>query len=239
LERDPNAQREQIEAVIFDMDGVLIDSEPLWQAAEIEVFDRYGIALDSAQCRQTTGLRIDEVVAYWRRRRPWKGASEATVAAEIRVAVCALIRAQGRALPGALAAPKAVRALGLRCALASSSPPQVIDAVLDALDLRADFEVVQSAETQPLGKPHPAVYLATAAALGVPAHRCLAVEDSVNGMVSAYAARMTTVVIPEPPFRSDPRYALADFQLDSLTELPALVRRLSAKPAHHDGRVVD
>lgn len=226
---------EQIEAVIFDMDGVLIDSEPLWQAAEIAVFNRYGVALSEAQCRQTTGLRIDEVVAYWRRRHPWQGADDATVAAEIKTAVCGLIRARGRALPGALAAPKAVRALGLRCALASSSPPQVIDAVLDVLDLRTDFEVVQSAETQALGKPHPAVYLATAEALGVPAHRCLAIEDSVNGMVSAFAARMTTVVIPEPSLRDDPRYGLADFQLEALTALPALLRNISAGPGTANG----
>ena len=220
-------KREQVEAIIFDMDGVLIDSEPLWQAAEIDVFGRYGLRLDAEQCRQTTGLRIDEVVAYWRRRHPWRGADSATVTAQIKLAVCALIRAEGRALPGALTAPKAARALGLRCALASSSPPPVIEAVLDVLDLRADFEVVRSAEADALGKPHPAVYLATAATLGVPAHRCLAVEDSVNGMVSAYAARMTTVVIPEPGFRSDPRYRLADFQLDTLTDLPALLRTLS------------
>lgn len=222
---------ERVDAVIFDMDGVLIDSEPLWQAAEIAVFARHGVTLDTDLCRQTTGLRIDEVVAYWRRRRPWSGADDATVTDEIKQAVAALIRAEGRALPGALTAPKAARDLGLRCALASSSPMVVIDAVLDVLGLRDDFEVVRSAETEALGKPHPAVYLTTAAALGVPAHHCVAVEDSVNGMVSACAARMTTVVIPEPPLRADPRFGLADFQVDSLADLPATLRMLTAEIA--------
>lgn len=212
-----------IQAVIFDMDGVLIDSEPLWQRAEIAVFATVGVELNEAKCRQTTGLRIDEVVAYWRLRQPWSGPTDEALAGQIRDAVSALIRAEGRALPGARSAPAAVRAMGLRCGLASSSPPKVIEAVLDALELREAFEVVLSAEEQPLGKPHPGVYLAAAAALGVPAHRCLAVEDSVNGMVAAVAARMRTVAIPEPAFRTDPRYQLADWRLDSLLKLPSLL----------------
>lgn len=201
-------------AVIFDLDGLLIDSEPHWRRAEAEVFARAGLALTDEDCAATTGLRIDEVVRLRRAEAPgWHTLTEADAVEAILARVVALLETEADAKPGAVAAVQRAKAAGARVALASSSPARVIRAGLARLGLAGAFEVVQSAEHEPLGKPHPGVYLATAARLGVPATACVAVEDSVNGMVAAKAARMRCVAVPERP---DPRFALADVVLASL-----------------------
>jgi beta-phosphoglucomutase-like phosphatase (HAD superfamily) len=102
--------------------------------------------------------------------------------------------------------------------LASSSPLRLVNAVLEHLQIKEAFQAVYSAEFEDYGKPHPAVYLACARALGSDPLDCIAFEDSVTGMTAAKAARMTTVVVPEAHNRKDPRYALANLQLDSLLE---------------------
>lgn len=201
-------------AVIFDLDGLLIDSEPHWRRAEVEVFARAGLALTDEDCAATTGLRIDEVVRLRRAEAPgWHTLTEADAVEAILARVVELLETEAEAKPGAAAAVQRAKASGARVALASSSPMRVIRAGLARLGLTDAFEVVQSAEHEPLGKPHPGVYLATAARLGVPATDCVAVEDSVNGMVAAKAARMRCVAVPERP---DPRFALADVVLASL-----------------------
>lgn len=204
-------------AVIFDLDGLLIDSEPHWRAAEIEVFARAGLALTDAQCAETTGLRVDEVI---RLRRAgfsgWHTLTEADAVEAVLARVVERIGAQGEAKPGAAAAVARVAASGARVALASSSPLRVIRAALGRLGLTDAFAVVHSAEGEPYGKPHPGVYLAAAARLGVDPTACVAVEDSLHGLVAAKAARMRCVVVPERP---DARFALADAVIPSLDDL--------------------
>jgi sugar-phosphatase len=102
---------------------------------------------------------------------------------------------------------------GLQLAVASSSPPRLIEASLARLGLRDHFTEIVSAESEPYGKPHPAVFLTTAARLGVAPTECLVFEDSLNGLVAAKAARMICVAVPE---RVDPRFAFADLVLPSL-----------------------
>ncbi len=206
-----------IEAAIFDLDGLLIDSEPLWRRAEIEVFARAGLVLTDAECAQTTGLRIDEVVRLRRaQHRGWHTLGEADAVEAIHARVVALMREAGAAKEGAREAVAYVASKGVRVALASSSALRVIDAALERLGLQSSFEVVRSAEVEPYGKPHPGVYLATAGALGVAPTACVAIEDSLNGLVAAKAARMRCVAVPE---HDDGRFALADVTLASLRQL--------------------
>lgn len=210
-------------AVIFDLDGLLIDSEPLWQQAEIEIFPEVGIQLTPELCRLTTGLRVDEVVRHWFGRHPWQGLTQEGLVERILDRVTALILERGQPLPGALEAPGLVRSRGLRCALASSSPMRVIRAALQCLRLGEAFEVVMSAEQLAWGKPHPGVYLETAQAMGLSPTVCVAVEDSLNGLIAAKAARMWAIAVPETADRADPRFSLADVTLAALTDLgPAL-----------------
>jgi HAD superfamily hydrolase (TIGR01509 family) len=206
-------------AVIFDMDGLLIDSEPLWRRAEIEVFAGVGVRLTEADCMRTTGLRIDAVVAFWQRERPWVGPAPTELAEQIVTRVIELVRAEGELLPGAAQALDFFTERGLALGLASSSPRRLIEAVLVCLRLAERFGAVHSAEGEPRGKPDPAVYLHAAARLGHEPRRCMAIEDSIPGVLAAVAAGMGCIAVPAPEHRGDPHLHRATVVLGSLTEI--------------------
>lgn len=212
------------EAVIFDMDGVLVDSEPLWHVAEIAAFGAVGVHLTPDDCLETTGLRVDAVAEHWFARRPWTGPPPGAVAADVVARMERLLREVAVEKPGAV---EAVRLLAAEVplAVASSSPEVLIAAVLDRLGLRDAFRVVRSAEREAFGKPHPAVYLSTAAALDVAPARCLAIEDSANGIRSAASAGMRVVAVPDQAVGAD-ALALAEVVLPSLERFPAWWARL-------------
>lgn len=208
-----------LRALLFDMDGVLIDSEPLWHRAEIAAFAEAGLALTPTDCLRTTGLRVDETVAYWCERFPTLAPSRNALTADILERLIRLVREEGEAKPGVAEALAFARHAGLRLALASSSPYTVIEAVTARLGLASAFEVIHSAEEEERGKPDPAVYLTTAHKLEVGPASCVAIEDSPNGLLSAKAAGMRCIAIPEPALRGDPRFALADAVLSGLEEI--------------------
>jgi sugar-phosphatase len=210
-----------IEAVIFDMDGVLIDSEPLWRVAETRAFNAIGVPMQEVDGFLTMGLRTDEVVEFWYARHPWTEPTKREVEASIVRNVIALIQEEGKPLAGSVEAVRGMRAAGYRVGLASSSAMDIIGAVLATIGLRGAFDVLQSAEHEPYGKPHPAVYIECARALGVAPARCLAVEDSPAGVLAAKAAKMTCIAIPPPGLATDGRYCIADLQLDSIQQFDA------------------
>lgn len=202
------------------MDGVLVDSEPLWRRAEVQVFGEAGLALTEDECKATMGLRLDEVVRF---RLPDRAPPErARIEATILDRVVALVSAEGEPKPGVAEAIAYVRSLALPMALASSSPLRLIHATLERIGLGQAFLFVHSAEHERWGKPHPAVYLTTAERLGVAPDRCVAIEDSLRGLLSAKAASMKCILIPEEP---DPRFVLADVQLSSLAQLSSVAVR--------------
>lgn len=201
------------------MDGVLIDTEPVWRRVEIEVFGSVGVRLTDDDCRSTMGVRVDEVVGLWWQRRPWSGPGVEEVAARIVAGVADHVRTAGSAIPGAVEAVATVRAMGLRCAVASSSPEALIDAVLDRLALATEVDVTCSAEHEAHGKPAPDVYLRAASLLGVVPSQCLAVEDSVAGLESADSAGMRCVVIPDAGTAPDGSFDRAVARLLSISEL--------------------
>jgi mannitol-1-/sugar-/sorbitol-6-/2-deoxyglucose-6-phosphatase len=207
-----------IEAVIFDLDGLLIDSEPLWQEAEILVFKQVNLVLTSELCRQTQGLRIDEVVDYWYRQYPWTNLSKLEVEELIVSKVIELIHLKGQPLPGVAQAIAFVKNQNVKIALASSSASQIIQAALQKLNLTEVFVEIYSAESEMLGKPHPGVYLTTAQKLKIPPQSCLALEDSLNGVLAAKAAHMKCIAIPEAIQQKNPQFAIADLILKSLEE---------------------
>jgi len=218
-----------IKAVIFDMDGVLIDSEPFWQESEVDAFGRVGLALTREMFMETMGLRVDEVVDYWRRRRTFDECPSAELEDAIIGGVAERILSKGEAKEGVAHALQFFRERGVRVALASSSASRLIRAVTERFGLADKFECVYSAEEEEYGKPHPGVYLTTARRIGVAPAEWLAVEDSFNGVLAAKAARMKCIAIPEPAQRRDPRFAVADVVLDSLAGIDMEVwRRLDA-----------
>ncbi|MCB0416588.1 MAG: hexitol phosphatase HxpB [Bdellovibrionales bacterium] len=208
-----------IAAVIFDMDGVLLDSEPFWRRAEIQCFADVGIQLTEEQCLQTQGIRMAEITEMYYSRSPWDGISPAALTQKVIDEVAEQISLHGRRLAGVEGALSFFEGKKLPLGLATSSPEKHIEAVLRALDLNGVFKVTYSADREPYGKPHPGVYLTTAKALGVAPQNCLAIEDSVNGVLAAKAARMKCLAVPEEKVRQDPRFAIADLKLNSLSEL--------------------
>ena len=197
------------------MDGLLIDTEPVWRSAEKDVFADLGIELTEADLLDSTGVRIDELAAV---RLPLDGPGPAEVADRITNQVVDYVKRAGEPMPGV---PEAIALFGrsdLRLAIASSSPERLIDAVCTRLRL-VDIDVRCSALDEAHGKPAPDVYLAAARRLGLSPARCLALEDSPSGVVAAKDAGMTCVAVPDPLLTGDPRYRRADLVLSSLTEL--------------------
>ena len=218
-----NAAAPNISAVIMDMDGLLIDTEPVWRAAQTEVLGELGIQLSEADMLSTMGRRVVEVVAYWRHHRPWPGAasgepSDAVLADRIVDRTVAHVRARGEPMKGVDRAVALLRGLGLGIAIASSSSHRLIDAVCDRLGLEW-IEIRCSADDELRGKPAGDVYLTAARRLGLSPAVCLAVEDSPNGVLAARDAGMRCIAVPDRFLTGDPRYREAQLILGSLAEL--------------------
>lgn len=218
---------EPFQAAIFDMDGLLVDSEVLWHDAEIEILGGLGVPMAHGAPRLTRGVFVNEVTRFWHERYPWDGPSTDEVARQIVDRVIELVVSRGRMQPGVGRALDLCRDHGLPLALASSSERRLIDVVLTHFGLDGTFGVVHSAEDEPYGKPHPAVFLTAAHLLGVAPQRCLVWEDAPAGVLAAKAARMSCVAVPAPDERSHPAFGIADAVLESLEEADeGLWRRL-------------
>jgi mannitol-1-/sugar-/sorbitol-6-/2-deoxyglucose-6-phosphatase len=223
-----------ISAVILDMDGLLIDTEPVWRVAEASVFTGLGIDLSESDLLDSTGQTIAELVPIWRQRLagPREGTelSDDEIADRITDLVAEHVAAEGAPMPGVMDAIALFKKEGLRLAIASSSPRRFIDVVCQRLGL-AEIEVRRSAMDEVNGKPAPDVYLAAARQLGVAPEACLALEDSAHGVAAAKSAGMRCIAVPDPKLAADPGYRAADAVLASLTSLDeATLRVLGALP---------
>jgi sugar-phosphatase len=206
------------DAVIFDMDGILIDSEPTWKIAMESAFKAVGCTLTPEDFQKTTGMRIDEVVSYWFEVAPWLNASTKEVENCIVEKMMELILKEGVALEGVVETLHFLKTKNIKIGLATSSYNQLIEAVLTRLSIQDFFDFTHSAEKEKFGKPHPSVYLTTAAALKCTPKRCLVIEDSLNGIIAGKAASMEVVCIPEKSHSPNPKLILADYHFESMTE---------------------
>jgi sugar-phosphatase len=182
-------------AAIFDMDGLLIDSEPYWELAEREVFSQVGIDITREMSAVTAPMTTRQVAEYWFGVRPWRGKSVGDLEEAVITRVADLIRARGKAMPGAHEILALCAALGWRVGLASNSPAVLCQLVLRELGIVGAFQAVVSADFVECGKPDPAVYLHASRLLGVPAHECLVFEDSATGVRAARSAGMSVVAV--------------------------------------------
>ena len=201
----------KIEAIIFDMDGVVIDSEPLWKIAEISAFSSIGVQITETDLQETVGLRIDQVVAYWRNKIPWSTQiSDSDVVNKIVDGVVSLVEERGKPLIGVHELLNWLKVNGYKIGLATSSYHKIVNAVLKKLELQNYFDVTCSAEDEQYGKPHPAVFLSCANQLKVDPTKCLVIEDSFNGLLAAKAASMHTIVVPDQSNEPHPHLHIAD-----------------------------
>jgi HAD superfamily hydrolase (TIGR01509 family) len=184
-----------IAAVIFDMDGVLADSEPLHQHVIRVMLAELGVDWDIARGDPTVGLRsIDGFEIICARHPLSHDARQLDTLYTSRV--LPVLRERVVPLPGVPEVPRALAARGVRLAVGSSSNPEVIETTLTALGVRSLFEAVVSGAEVPRGKPAPDVFLEAAKRLGVAPEACVVVEDSERGVRAARAAGMRCVAIP-------------------------------------------
>jgi len=205
--------------VIFDMDGLLIDSEPLWEEAGKETLAGFGVSLTDEQYHFSTGLRTREWIDWWF---TWFNIDKKhALEAELAIVQKAIekIAAHGIAMPGVHEVFKLLKEKGFKIGLATSSPLALVRVVAEKLQINDYLQAIASAEELKYGKPHPQVYLDCAAALEVSPLECVCLEDSFNGMIAVKAARMKCIVIPAKHQQHQTRWDAADIKLPSLLHL--------------------
>ncbi len=210
-------------AVIFDMDGVLIDSEPIWYQSANEVLSEYGIQLSPLQYATTTGLRTKEFVEWWFKQfnLPMAKADEAIK--EIIALVINTVNQKGRPLPGVQHIFNFFIAKQYKIGLATSSPLELVEVVVAFLGIKDYIHAISSAGELPYGKPHPQVYIDCANSLNMLPLECICFEDSFNGMIAAKAAKMKCVVVPSAQEFHQLKWHAADLKISSLLNFNELL----------------
>jgi mannitol-1-/sugar-/sorbitol-6-/2-deoxyglucose-6-phosphatase len=212
----------QLTTVIFDMDGLLIDSEPLWKEAADEVFDFYGKKLSATEYATTTGLRTSEFVSWWLRDYKFDNTELEKAAENIIQLVTEKVKQKAQPMPGTQYIFDFFHKRGYKIGLATSSPLSLVSVVSELLGIQKYLAATTSAEKLAYGKPHPQVYLDCASALNVSPLECICFEDSVNGMIAAKAARMKCVVVPIHSQLKNEKWAIADLKISSLQNFSEL-----------------
>lgn len=213
----------QLNTVIFDMDGLLVDSEPLWGEAAVEVFNRYNFQLTAAQYATTTGMRTKEFVEWWFNHYKIEARHMADAESAILKSVVEKVGAKAKPMPGIEHIFNFFIERNFKIGLATSSGQPLIDVVVDKLGIRNFLQSIASAADLPYGKPHPQVYLNCAEALESRPTQCICFEDSFNGLIAAKAARMKCVVVPAPHDRKNEKFNAADLKISSLANFNTLL----------------
>lgn len=183
-------------AVVFDVDGLMADSEPLHRAAWHELGRQCDFPTYPSDAAESLGQRVIENLRM-RHAQGRFGHDPQALMDQYHEILVKLIRERLQPKPGLAAALEFVRGQGWRCASASSGDKVYIDVVLDVLGVRSYFQAVATGDEVDEGKPHPGLYLLAAERLGVPPRDCVALEDSPRGVRSAKAAGMRCIAVPE------------------------------------------
>lgn len=215
-----------LSAVIFDLDGVLADSETWWNQIDAKLLADYGVTYHGEYHQNVVGVSYRLAVEFYRKAFGLSVPTEEMMKRRGEIATEFFANRVGL-FPNVKEVLKELRQMKLHLAVATSSVSGSARPFLDRHQLTGFFEVIVTGEEVEHGKPAPDIYLCAAKHLGIPAENCLVVEDALPGVAAAKAAKMRVAAIPDARFVNPRKYEKeADYVLGSLKELPALVRKL-------------
>jgi len=202
-----------MKAVIFDMDGVIINSEPLWQIAEREVFSSLGVSVNDEFCEVTKTMTTTEVTKFWYDKSPWQNRSFYEVEQMVVFRVIDLIEKRECSISGVKNFVTSLKSKGFKLGVATNSPFILIPVVLRKVGVTNFFDTISSAESEENGKPDPAIYLRTSEKLNISPENFIVIEDSYSGMLAAKRAGMTVVAFTNG--NKEVNLTHADYKIDS------------------------
>jgi len=215
-------------AVIFDLDGVLADSEPWWNEIDKKLLSEYGVAYRGEYHRNVLGVSYYLAVEFYKKTFGLSAPTEELMRRRGEIAAEFFANRIGL-FPSTRAVLKELWQMNLRLALATSSVSASARPFLDRHELTTFFEVILTGEEIERGKPHPDIYLRAAEKLGVTADACLVIEDALSGIAAGKAAGIRVAAIPDTRFVDPHEYEKeADYVLRSLSEIPPLIRSVAA-----------
>jgi HAD superfamily hydrolase (TIGR01509 family) len=215
-----------LSAIIFDLDGVLADSEPWWSKIDAELLAEYGVTYRGEYHQNVVGVSYRVAVEFYRKAFGLSAATDEMMSRRGEIATKFFANRVGL-FPNVKEVLEELRQMKLHLAVATSSVSASARPFLDRRQLTGFFEVIVTGEEVEHGKPAPDIYLCAVEQLGIPADACLVIEDALPGIAAAKAARMRVAAIPDTRFLDLRNYEKkADYILKSLKELPALVRKL-------------
>lgn len=200
-------------AVIFDMDGVIIDSEKYWKQAEYEVFSSLGVKITNEDSDKTKSMTTSEVTNFWYRKYPWKNKDLSVVEHMVISRVIELIETGNCKLNGVKPFIEKLKSNDYKIGLATNSPNRIIPVVLSKLGVLHLFDAILSAEFEGKRKPDPTIYYKAAERLKIAPEDCIVIEDSYTGMSAAKNAGMTVIAYTYK--NKETNYEIADYKLES------------------------
>jgi HAD superfamily hydrolase (TIGR01509 family) len=216
------------QAVIFDLDGVLADSEPWWNQIDAKLLAEYGVIYRGEYHRNVLGVSYRLAVEFYKRVFHLSARPEELMRRRGEIATEFFANRVGL-FPSAKTTLEELRKMKLRLAMATSSVSASACPFLERTGIRRSFEVIVTGDEVERGKPHPDIYLRAAEKLGIVVDACLVIEDALSGVAAAKAATMRVAAIPDMRFVDAREYEKeADYVLGSLSEIPALIRGVGA-----------
>ena len=221
-------------AVIFDLDGVLADSEPWWNEIDAKLLAKYGITYRGEYHQNVLGVSYRLAVEFYKKTFGLSVPTEEMMRRRGEIAT-EFFAKRIELFPATKHVLKQLRQMNLRLAVATSSVSASARPFLERHQLTALFDAIVTGDDIERGKPHPDIYLRAAEELGLPASVCLVIEDALAGITAAKAAKMRVAAIPDNRPSGSERFVdlseyqkEADYLLGSLSEIPPVIRAASA-----------
>ena len=215
--------RQTFRAVIFDLDGVLADSEPWWNEIDAKLLSEHGVTYRGEYHREVLGVSYPLAIEFYKKAFSVSASAEEMMKRRGEIAMEFFANRVGLFL-NAKSVLEELHKINVRLALATSSVSTSARPFLDRHQITNFFDVIITGDEIERGKPEPDIYLRTAEKLGIAAATCLVVEDSLSGIAAAKAAHMRVAAIPDRRFVDPREYEKeADYVLNNLSEIPALV----------------